>query len=60
MDLSIPHQISHSKCDIKDFTKMVDEFRRKNIAIEYYRKLFPYYLDICLEQKKSSNEEILL
>ena len=27
-----PHQIRHAKYDIKDLTKMVDEFRTKNIA----------------------------
>ena len=32
MDLSIRHQIRHTKCDIKDFMKMVDQFRAKNIA----------------------------
>ena len=32
MDLSFRHQIRHTKCDIKDFAKMVDEFRTKNIA----------------------------
>ena len=32
MDLSIRHQIRHTKCDIKDFMKMVDEFRTKNTA----------------------------
>ena len=32
MDLSIRHQIRHTKCYINDFTKMVDEFRTKNIA----------------------------
>ena len=27
-----PHQINHTKCDIKNLTKMVDELRTKNIA----------------------------
>ena len=32
IDLSIRHQTRHTKCDIKDFTKMVDEFKTKNVA----------------------------
>ena len=32
MGLFIHHQIRHTKCDIKDFTRMVDESRTKNIA----------------------------
>ena len=32
MDLSIHHEISHTKSDIKEFTEMVDEFRAKNVA----------------------------
>ena len=32
MDLSIRHQIRHTKSDIKEFTQMVDEFRTKNVA----------------------------
>ena len=32
MDLSIPHQIRRTKCEIKDFTKMVDEFIAKNVV----------------------------
>ena len=32
MDLSIRHQIKHTKSDINEFTEMVDEFRTKNVA----------------------------
>ena len=32
MDLSIRHQIRHTKSDIKEFTETVDEFRTKNVA----------------------------
>ena len=32
MDLSIRHQIRHTKFDIKEFMEMVDEFRTKNVA----------------------------
>ena len=41
---------------------MVDEQRIKLIIPTIRGKLFPYYIYIyiCLEQNKSSNEEILL
>ena len=58
MDLFIRHQIRHTKCDIKDFMKMVDEFRTKNMAqnIDYSWKIISIlYRYICLEQSKASN-----
>ena len=32
MDFFIRHQIRHTESDIKEFTKMVDEFRTKNVG----------------------------
>ena len=57
-----PHQINHTKCDIKNFTKMVDELRTKEYSLKYRLFVENYFhiIDICLEQNKSSNEEISL
>ena len=53
----------------EDLTKMVDEFRTKNIECLEYRLFLENYLHIiyiyiyiyiCLKQNKSSDEEILL
>ena len=56
MDLSIRHQIKHTKSDIKEFKEMVADFSTKNVAwntdINIRGKLFPYYI--------YSNEEMLL
>ena len=49
MDLFILHQIRHTKCDIKDFTKMVNEFKTKNIARNTNIYIYIYiYLSITL------------
>ena len=43
MHLSIRHQIRRTKCDIKDFTKMMDKFRTKNISLEYQLFMENYF-----------------
>ena len=43
MDLSIRHQIRHAECDIKDFTKLVDEFRTK-YGLEYWLFVETYFI----------------
>ena len=43
MDLSIRHQIMHAECDIKDFTKLVDEFWTK-YGLEYWLFVETYFI----------------
>ena len=46
MDLSIRHQIRHTKSEIKEFTEMVDEFRTKNVCSLEYRLFLENYFRI--------------